>query len=170
MKNIELKIILDNFSNIIQILKKSGAQFKGELLQIDTYFNCKEGRLKLREINSRGFELIFYQRPDKKNSKMSNYQILKFKKNQANDIKTILKNSLGEKITVRKERKLWMYKNTRIHLDVVKKLGHFLELETVIRGDNLKNAKKEHIEIINLLKISRFKKISVSYSDLLLAK
>jgi len=170
MKNIELKIVLDDFSEVVRILKKSKARFMGSLLQIDTYFNCKNGRLKFREINNRNFEFIFYQRPDKKNSKMSNYQILKFRKNQAIDIKTILKNSLGEKIVVKKERRLWIYKNTRIHLDIVKKLGNFLELETVIQKNNIKNARNEHLEIINLLKISRFKKISVSYSDLLLAK
>ena len=170
MKNIELKIILDNFLNIVQILKKSGAQFKGELLQVDTCYNCKNGRLKFREINNEQFEFIFYQRPNKTDSKISDYQILKFNKNQAGNIKNILKKSLGEKVVVKKERNLWIYKNTRIHLDVVKKLGHFLELETVIQGDNFKNARKEHAKIINLLKIGRLKKISTSYSDLLLAK
>ncbi len=170
MKNIELKIILENFSNIVQILKKSGAQFKGKLLQVDTYYNCKNGRLKFREINNKQFELIFYQRPNKTNSKISDYQILNFNKNQARGIENILKKSLGEKVVIKKERNLWIYKNTRIHLDIVEKLGHFLELETVVQGNNLKNARKEHAEIINLLKIGRLKKISVSYSDLLLVK
>lgn len=55
-------------------------------------------------------------------------------------------------------------------MDIVEKLGHFLELETVVQENNLKNARNEHLEIIKLLKIGRLKKISVSYSDLLLAK
>jgi len=170
LKNIELKIILPDFQNVLVILKKIRAKFRGNLLQLDTYYNCKNGRLKLREINGKNFELIFYKRPDKKNSKLSDYQIIKLKKKQAKNIKFVLKRSLGEKVLVKKKRNLWIYKNTRIHMDVVKKLGHFLELETVIQGNNFKNARKEHAKIINLLKIDRLKKISTSYSDLLLAK
>jgi predicted adenylyl cyclase CyaB len=170
MKNIELKIVLGDFSDIVKILRKNKAQFKGSLLQIDSYFNCKNGRLKLREINNKDFELIFYQRPDKKKSKMSNYQILKFEKRQANDIKAILKKSLGEKIAVRKERKLWIYKNTRIHLDRVDKLGNFLELETVIDKIDINKGKREHVNIIKMLKITKNKKLSKSYSDMIITK
>jgi len=170
MKNIELKIILDDFLEITKILKKSGAQFKGRLAQIDTYFNCKKGRLKLREINRKNFELIFYQRPDKQSSRLSNYQIAEFKKDQAQNIKLVLSESLGVLVAVKKKRNLWIYKNTRIHLDIVEKLGHFLELETVVRGNSLKNARNEHAEVINLLRIDKCKKISTSYSNLLLAK
>lgn len=170
MKNIELKIILPDFRNVLVVLKKIRAKAKGNLLQLDTYYNCKNGRLKLREVNGKNFELIFYRRPDKKNSKLSDYQIIKFKKKQAQNIKFVLSHSLGEKVLVKKKRNLWIYKNTRIHLDIVEKLGHFLELETVVRGNNLKNARNEHLEIIKLLKIGRLKKISMSYSDLLLVK
>lgn len=170
MKNIELKIIPDDFLRITKILKKSGAQFKGGLAQTDTYFNCKKGRLKLREINRKDFELIFYQRPDKKNSRLSNYQIIELKKEQVGNMKSILKGSLGEMVVVRKKRNLWIYKNTRIHLDTVEKLGHFLELETVVQENNLKNAKNEHIKVKSLLEIGKCKKISTSYSNLLLAK
>ena len=65
---------------------------------------------------------------------------------------------------------MWIYKNTRIHLDDVNKLGKFLELETVIDGINLINAKKEHEKVIKLLNIAQCKKIKKSYSDLLLNK
>jgi len=170
MKNIELKILLSNFRHISAILKKMGAKFKSRLSQIDTYYNCKNGRLKLREINGKNFELIFYQRPDTKKSKISDYNVLKFNRSNIEDIKNILTRAMGENVTVKKERNLWIYKNTRIHLDDVNKLGKFLELETVIDGINLINAKKEHEKVIKLLNIAQCKKIKKSYSDLLLNK
>ncbi len=166
MKNIELKVKLDDGDQIIQTLEKINAKFGGRLNQIDTYYNCQKGRLKLREINNKVFELIYYERPDKKNSKISNYQIVKIEKQRINFLKEILGKLFGKLVVVKKERKLWIHKNTRIHIDKVEKLGNFLELETVVK--NLNDADKEHKEIIKLLQLSKFKKIEKSYSDLLL--
>ncbi len=170
MKNIELKISLRDDKKLLNILKKIGATYKGELNQIDIYYHCENGRLKVREINNKNFELIFYQRPNTDNLKISNYQIVNIKKNQIKDIKSILNNTYREKMIVRKKRKLWIYKNTRIHLDKVYRLGKFLELETVINRIKIKEAKKENKKIINLLNITKYKKYKESYSDLILKK
>ena len=167
MKNIELKIFLDDFKKIATLLKKIGARYKERLYQTDTYYNCKTGRLKLREINNRDFELIFYQRPDGGNSKVSNYEISNIKRGQLKTIKSVLTKLLGEKNIIKKQRDLWMYKNTRIHLDKVKKLGKFLELETIVKN-GFKEARVGHNEIINLLGLSKYKKYDKSYSDLFL--
>jgi predicted adenylyl cyclase CyaB len=167
MTNIELKITLDSFDEIMTRLKKIGATEKGELHQIDTYYNSKRGRLKIREINKRYFELIYYERADTSGSKQSDYSVLKIKLEELETMKFILKNSLGEKVRVEKKRFLWLYKNTRIHLDKVKKLGKFLELETVVKKITSKQAKNEHEEVIKLLNLSKYKKMSVSYSDLI---
>lgn len=165
MKNIELKIFLDDFKEIATLLKKIGARHKERLYQTDTYYNCKTGRLKLREINNRDFELIFYQRPDGGNSKVSNYEILNIKRGQLKAIKSVLSKSFGEKNIIKKERRLWMYKNTRIHLDRVNNLWKFLELETIVKN-GFREARVEHNEIINLLGLSKYKKYDKSYSDL----
>lgn len=167
MKNIELKIKLNDFKRVVSQLKKIGAKYINQLHQIDTYFNIKSGRLKIRNINNKIFELIYYQRPNKKSSKISNYQILNIKKNQIQKIKSILKKSLEVKIIIEKDRGLWQFNNTRIHLDRVKKLGNFLELETVVKK-NLEEARIEHSKIINLLNLKNYKKCSNSYSDLAL--
>lgn len=82
----------------------------------------------------------------------------------------MLTKTFGKLVTVEKRRSLWMYKNTRIHLDKVKHLGTFLELETVVKRDNIKKAKKEYTEMMKLLSLSRYKKERKSYSDLLLKK
>jgi predicted adenylyl cyclase CyaB len=167
MKNIELKISIDNFRDIIKVLKKIGARYNGTMRQVDIYYFYKNGRLKLRYINNKIFELIFYQRPDKKIGKISNYQILKIKPEKLNFIKFVLDNTLGKRSIIRKERHLWIYRNTRIHLDTVHNLGKFVELETVIRRISLKEAKKQYNRILKLLKILNTKIQKESYSDLL---
>lgn len=167
MQNIELKISINNFKDIINALRNIGSHYDDTLHQIDIYYFCKNGRLKLRNINNKNFELIFYQRPDKKIKKISNYRILQIKPNKFNSIELILDNALGKRIIVRKERKVWIYKNTRIHLDSVYGLGKFLELETVVKKINLKEAKREYNKVLKLLGLLKYEKCKESYSDLL---
>ena len=70
-------------------------------------------------------------------------------------------------IVVEKKRELWMHKNTRIHLDKVKKLGTFLELETIVGKKNIIGARAEQHQAIQLLGLSSFSKVKGSYSDLI---
>lgn len=44
-------------------------------------------------------------------------------------IQAVLSDALGVKGEVRKERRLFMIGQTRVHLDQVEGLGHFMELE-----------------------------------------
>lgn len=170
MKNIELKIILNNPKNILSTLKNMGAKNKGILYQVDTYFNTQNGRLKTREINNKDFELIYYQRPNVGQSKISDYQIIKLSLLDGHKLIDALKKTNEVKVIVKKERNLWISKNTRIHIDKVKNLGNFLELETVIDKIDKKMANKEHAEIVALLNINNEIKVNESYSDLLLCK
>ncbi len=71
---------------------------------------------------------------------------------------------------VEKKRILYMYKNTRIHLDEVKNLGFFLELETVVKGISKSEAIKEFEEVVNFLELDVKKQIKKSYRDLLIEK
>ena len=169
MKNIEVKVYVDNFRDIISKLKSTGAEYKGKLCQVDTYYNCKSGRLKMREINNKKAELIFYSRPNKKGAKVSDYEILKVPENLKQKTGETFKKALGEKVVVKKERNLWIYKNTRIHLDKVYKLGYFLELETVVKK-NIEKSKKEYNEIFSFLNLDKYKKYKKSYSDMLIGK
>lgn len=170
MRNIELKVSINDFKQITLYLKKNGAKHKQKLRQIDTYYKCDKGRLKLREINNKNFQLIFYKRPDNYASKLSNYFILKLSKDQFKITKTILGCAYDSLNVIKKERDLWIYKHTRIHLDSVSSLGKFLELETVVNGISSKHARREHDDMISLLGLSRFKRYDKSYSDLLPTK
>jgi len=170
MKNIELKVYVDNFKQIISLLKKSGAKHEHKLHQIDTYYKCDEGRIKLREISNKNFQLIFYKRPNSYASKLSSYFILNLNKDQFKIMKLILSVAYDSINVIKKKRDLWVYKHTRIHLDSVSSLGKFLELETVVNRINSKQAIKEHNDVINFLKLARLKRYDKSYSDLLSIK
>lgn len=167
MKNVELKVQVTSHSSIIKLLKKNKAKKVGVLNQVDTYFNCPTGRLKLREINDKKFELIYYRRPDTAKSKVSVFQVLPVPKSQKNELIKVLGNDYGIWVIVKKKRVLWMYRNTRVHLDTVSKLGNFLELETVTSKLSLSQAHKEHKEVIKALYLDKYKKVRKSYSDLL---
>jgi predicted adenylyl cyclase CyaB len=138
MKNVELKIQVNNFKEIRSLLKSIQAKSVNRLNQVDTYYHYHKGRIKIRENNRLIFQLIYYERPDKNSSRVSNYEIIDIKPGQVKNLKTIFYKLLGEKAIIKKVRDLWIYKHTRIHLDKVEKLGNFLELETVVKNISLK--------------------------------
>ena len=168
MKNIEIKVTVPSFKDIIRNLKNLGADHKGKIDQVDIYFNSRSGRLKIREINKKQFELIYYQRSDKKSSRISQYNRVELDRDKSNLLKKIFGQSLGQKVVVKKIRDLWIYKNTRIHIDKIKGLGNFVELETVITGHNFYKFKNEHKKVLKALSLNRFEIQKQSYSDLLL--
>lgn len=99
--------------------------------QVDTFFHADRGRLKLRELGPASAQLIFYSRPDSAGPKRSDYRI--FNTNEPASLKEVLALALGVRGVVRKTRTLYLVGQTRIHLDEVEGLGHFLELEVVLR-------------------------------------
>lgn len=169
MYNIEYKIFIGADKNIKKRLITLGAKYISKLYQKDTYFNCGEERLKLREIKNKKPELILYNRPDNKASCLSYYKIISVDNKMKLPIMNMFNNLFGKKVEVIKKRNLWFFKHTRVHLDEVEHLGNFLELETVIKNIDRKTAKKEHEDVKKLLKLSEFKPVKNSYCDLMLA-
>ncbi len=167
MKNIELKLKIDNFGTLIPLLN-SRSNYKGPLIQNDIYYLTTNPRLKIREELDKT-ELIYYKRADSVKSKDSRYFIININYRLRNIAKSLLNTFLRVKRTVKKHRELYIYKNTRIHLDSVEGIGKFLELETVVReAKNYHLYQKEHDEVIQLFNLDVYKKIAVSYSDLIL--
>jgi len=102
--------------------------------QDDTYFDCPDGRLKLRIESGSVGELIFYARADAKAAKESRYRIM-----PTSDPYGMI-NSMLERYgvlgQVRKKRTLFLVGNARIHLDDVEGLGpFFVEIEVVLSED-----------------------------------
>lgn len=164
MKNLEFKANCDSLDVLRQHLTNLEAKHRRTMKQLDTYFNVPQGRLKLREINTDEAELIYYERSDLAESRYSNYQICDIPEPAA--FKQIATMAWGVKGVIEKQRELWLFGDTRIHLDEVTDLGQFVELETVIRNQTEAEAQAEHQLVKDALGIKEEDLISISYSDL----
>jgi adenylate cyclase, class 2 len=164
-QNLELKACIPSISKAVRTAHRLNAKAQNILCQRDIYYKVSRGRLKLRIINDRYAELIYYNRPDKKGSRYSDYFVL-----PVDD--AILTNALctaafGNKVVVEKKRRLFIHKNSRIHLDEVRGLGAFLEFEVLV-----KNGKRQAQKLLEVLskefEIKQAAVLGVSYSDMLL--
>ena len=166
-KLIEIKAKYKNHNRLRAILKSKNAKFKGRYHQIDTYFKVNSGKLKLREENKEN-RLVYYRRENKEGPKQSN--VIEFKFNPKLPIKEILTKSLGILVIVDKKREIYYIDNVKFHLDVVKNLGKFFEIEALDHRGNISKEKliKQCKFFLDLFGIPKSDLISVSYSDLLL--
>jgi predicted adenylyl cyclase CyaB len=129
--NLEIKSKYASAPQARRVARNLGARYKGVLRQTDTYFDVRRGRLKLREINDAGAELIFYLRENTKRSRYSDYIVLTLTNKRA--AMQLLKSLFDTTVVVRKKRELFLYKNSRIHIDSVNRLGSFVEIEVIVR-------------------------------------
>ena len=163
MLNLELKVKIDEMEEIRKIISNLSI-YSNTFYQKDTYFLTGKKRVKIRESKNNN-ELIYYIREDSISSKNSRYFLLKIN----NFIIFLIKKIFKTKVVIEKKRDLYIYKNTRIHLDEVKNLGNFLELETVIKdGSKYKDYEIEHLKLIEHLNLNAMEKIKYSYSDLMM--
>lgn len=160
--NIELKVKVASLRKYETILKSLGIKRRSCLNQKDIYYEIKKGLLKLRIENGK-YYFIRYIRSETSNNRVSNYNILEKKNNSA---EKFFNSILNVNAVVQKKRILYRYKDTRIHLDKVSKLGNFIELESVItRGK--RSALKEFKKVVSLLNLDLSRQIKKSYKDLL---
>lgn len=169
MKNLEIKAAYSFHSVAVKAIKTIKAKYIGQLVQKDIYYRVPCGRLKLRSINKKQHELIYYHRPERRKARYSSYEIIRIK--EPHLIDKIFSKSLGRLVVVEKKRELYVYQNVRIHLDTVKKLGSFLEFEIVCRSakDEFEAPKKMKF-LLKKFGISSGDLIAASYSDLLSMK
>ncbi|MDE0041438.1 MAG: class IV adenylate cyclase [Candidatus Poribacteria bacterium] len=167
-RNLEFKAEAASLELLRTNLRALEAECSGRLHQIDTYFDVPKGRLKLREVEDYGGTLVYYERPDAAESRYSHYQLCDIANHTT--FKQMMSDVLRVKVIVEKNRELWIYGNTRIHLDEVLNLGEFIELETVIRDQSEAEAQTEHNYLKQKLHIAAADLIPVSYSDLLLGR
>lgn len=161
--NLELKYKVDSHLVFRRVLKKSGAEYKGVIRQKDIYFKNKNALLKLR-LQKTNNELIKYNRDEIGKKRWSDYEIVNV---SGKNPEKYFRNLFEVETVVEKKREVWIYKNTRIHLDEVKNLGFFLELETLVLNGK-KDAERRFNSIISILKISTEDQILASYRDLML--
>ena len=134
--------------------------------QKDTFFNCPNGRIKLRELGPQHGQLVYYIRQDISGPKHSEYKI--FEMNDPASLKLILTEAFGVRGVISKVRYLYLVGQTRIHLDEVEELGQFMELEVVLRPDQ-SDAEGQAIaeNLMQQLGIQKGDLIDTAYMDML---
>jgi len=175
MKQTHLNIEIKARANTIKIveitafLEEKKTDFKGIDHQIDTYFHTPNGRLKLRKGTIEN-NLIHYHRPDGKQPKNSHVTLYKTTPNS--NLKHLLINALGIKTVVDKYRAIYFIDNVKFHLDTVKDLGAFIEIEAIdvdgtIGEEVLQQQCRHYMQAFG---IEAKDLVACSYSDLLIGK
>ncbi len=167
-QNVELKARL----NDLDAARRLAAELSGgppEILrQTDTYFRCGQGRMKLREIVGADSQLIAYARSNDVAARASRYHLMLVA--DAGALRSALAAALGILTVVEKVREFFLYRNVRIHLDQVARLGTFLEFEAVLStDDDYSNGEQLVRELAEMFAIAPQQLVANSYSDLLLS-
>lgn len=171
LQNIEFKAELRDLPLARTIARRLGADIITTMWQIDTYYRLADGRLKRREIETDGeptrVEYIFYHREDAAKVRSSQFTI--YSEQEA----AVRFGSLALPVwvVVKKQRELLMHNWTRIHLDMVDRLGMFIEIESLVSAQNPEPACFDAVrKLREALGPVIGEPISVSYSDLLAAE
>jgi adenylate cyclase class 2 len=167
IKNFEFKAKVEDLELYENKLLTLNPKYKGLDHQIDTYFNAKIGRLKLREGNIEN-SLINYDRENLSGAKESQIILYQHEPNIA--LKDILKRQLGVKIIVDKKRKIYFIDNVKFHFDIVENLGTFIEVEAI--DDKEQYTTEELKELCDkyfaFFELTEQNIIDKSYSDLMM--
>lgn len=165
-RNIEIKARIESVE--VLALKTAAIATEGpvEIEQDDTFFRCESGRLKLRAFSDCSGELIFYRRANQQGPKESFY--LRSPTSAPGTLRDSLSLAYGQVGRVRKHRTLFLVGRTRVHLDKVEGLGHFLELEVVLAdGEPAEAGVREAHDLMEQLGIRRSQLVEGAYVDLL---
>jgi predicted adenylyl cyclase CyaB len=164
----EIKAKCIHTEPVRQILKEHGAVSKGTDFQTDTYFDVRNGRLKLREGNVEN-ALIYYERDNTATAKQSRVVLHKIKEASVS-LKEVLLASHAVKVVVKKKREIYFIGNVKFHIDEVEGLGSFVEIEAIDEEGIREYAqlKKQCQAYMDLLGISEADLLTHSYSDILL--
>ncbi|HEV2351624.1 MAG TPA: class IV adenylate cyclase [Terriglobia bacterium] len=165
--NYEFKARLKSDGVVRAALKKLGARYVGTDHQVDTYFRVPAGRLKIREGRIEN-ALIFYQRSNARRARQSKVEMMMLP--PRNSIRAILAAALGVRVVVDKRREIYFVGNVKIHLDRVRGLGRFVEVEAISRGGRVAKVREQARKFQKLFGIKAADIVPQSYSDLILAK
>jgi predicted adenylyl cyclase CyaB len=168
--NVEIKAKCFHPEKVEAFLISAGARFQGVDHQTDIYFNCPNGRLKLRTGNIEN-NLIFYNRPDEPGPKQSHFQLMPVA--DAAALQQLLTDALSIKVKVVKTRRIYFLGNIKVHLDELEGLGNFVEIEAGNLTDTAKTVEELHTQCNDLMHnfgIEEHDLIDKSYSDMLLVE
>jgi predicted adenylyl cyclase CyaB len=165
--NYEFKARLRNEKLVRAVLKRLRARGVGTDHQVDTYFRVPAGRLKVRQGRIEN-ALIFYQRRDAPRARRATVAMMLLPRR--NSLREILAAGLDVLAVVKKRREIYFVGNVKIHLDRVRRLGKFLEVEAVSRTGDIKKIRTQARKFQKLLAVSNSDIVPQSYCDLILQK
>ena len=149
--------------------RQIGAEDHGEIWQQDTYFNVTNGGLKLREEHPGRPHLVQFERANEPQQRESRYRIIDIE--DGSMLSTPIAAAIGVRVVVTKRRRLFLWRDVRIHLDDVERLGRFIELEAVAQPDS--DLAHEHqliAELRDVLAITDERLVAVGYAEQLRAR
>jgi len=165
-RNVEIKARVNDFDRVQSLVAKIADSGPIDILQEDTFFNCRKGRLKIRKFSDSDGELIYYNREINFKPTECTYTIVKTSEPDA--IGKVLGESLGIRGVIRKRRTIFITGQTRIHLDDVDGLGKFVELEVVLSPEqNVSDGMSITISLMEKLGISEADLIDSAYIDMI---
>ena len=168
-RNIEIKARIENVAVLAPKVAALATEGPLEIAQDDTFFKCDAGRLKLRAFSNEAGELIFYRRVNQAGPKESFYT--KSPTSSPETLRESLSLAYGQIGRIRKYRTLYLVGRTRVHLDRVEGLGHFLELEVMLVDDEPpEKGIREAGELMDQLGVQPDQLIEGAYLDLILAQ
>lgn len=165
--NIEIKASVKELGRLRRIATRISAEPCETVYQEDVFFRVVNGRLKLRILSDSSGELIHYERPDTRIAKRSDYRI--HRTSRPLELRRLLAHALGETVTVKKRREVYIVGPTRIHLDEVDGLGNFVELEVVLRrGQTAEEGRSIAGDLMEKMGIRESDLVPCAYADLLM--
>lgn len=165
-RNVEIKAHIESVEILMPRVAAIADQGPIDIFQDDTFFVCHSGRLKLRAFSKEEGELIFYRRANEQGPRESFY--LRSPTSAPETLRDSLSLAYGQAGRVKKHRTLFLVGRTRVHLDRVAGLGHFIELEVVLEdGEPTEVGVREAEELMIKLGIESSRLIEHAYIDLL---
>lgn len=165
--NIEIKARCGDGDRVREVLRAAGSEYRGRDHQIDTYFRCGQGRLKLRE-GTIERSLIHYDRADQAGPKPARVTMCHPADLPA--LRQALTAALGVLVVVDKLRDIFFLENVKFHVDEVAGLGGFVEIEAIDADGTLGEQKlrRQCEHYMAQLGIREEDLVTCSYSDMLL--
>jgi predicted adenylyl cyclase CyaB len=165
-RNVEIKARVPEPGRLLDAVIDIADRGPTVFAQDDTFFACPAGRLKLRTFSETEGQLIFYRRDDVEGPKLSEFVIAAT--HEPGALRGLLTLAYGVVGRVRKTRTLFFVGQTRIHLDDVEGLGHFVELEVVLQPDEAPDDGRRVADtLMERLGIASNHLVSTAYVDLI---
>lgn len=163
MRSVEIKHELRDPELAIACLRKHRAINVGTTFQVDSFYRLSSGRLLKREIEGEPTEWIAYQRDDTPQPRVCRFTV--YSENEAQQRFGL--RDMPVWMQVRKRRELWIIGAVRVHIDMVDRIGWFIEFEALVSTKQNAGKCRALVESVrNNMRIALGEAISVSYCDL----